>query len=258
MARREPKGNSQGILTHHKVLWYDGGHTFEDTNMKVFVKISIVLCVAGSLIIAVEAWDTISFIRNGVTAEGTVMNIVLKRMGPRSTGSTHGGTPSSYPEIRFIDHEGNPHIFESSYSCEECAVGDLVPVRYLPGNPYRMRMDIFTVNWFFSICAVIMILVCGVGGTIARMIVRNQEQREAYRRTLTGKIQATVTGVVARHNGWDIILEGKIPEKGMELHRFSSFTYTESEYLIGKQYEVNYDPADVEGSYMVEIVHILE
>lgn len=98
----------------------------------------------GAVVFAIE---TISFINESIQVEGIIVDVERE----------WGGDKSPYPIIQFVEiRNGKTIVFKSNTSKSQrhpCVslIGTKVPVRYLPEEPEKARMDTFFGNWGWTI-----------------------------------------------------------------------------------------------------------
>lgn len=76
------------------------------------------------------------FILSGEKTEGRVVDLVKS-----------GDSPALHPVFSYLDQSRIERTVTSKYSNSGYAIGDAVPVRYLPASPEKARIDDFTNHW---------------------------------------------------------------------------------------------------------------
>jgi len=208
--------------------------------------------VLSLVVIAFNCFDNYRYETKGVATNGTVVAFTLKRGSTSAGSSGMNSLATGYPVIEYLDEQGLKQQFTSNYSTLKFGIGETIPLRYLKEDKPNERIDIFSINWLFSIFAAIILAICAVFIFVIRQITSYYIKKEKYVSTLTGKCFATVIAVVKYKNGWKLLLDGTIKEQDNTLFQFTYFTFFEPQNLIGKTIEVNYDPLDIEKSYLIE------
>ncbi len=208
----------------------------------------IILCL---FTIIVEMVDNYNYSKNGIETQGKVVGFVSKK---GNVNSTHR-TVTDYPIIKYRTSANDSACFTSTYTYNKADINETIAVTFIPQKLDKVRIDTFSIHWFFSIFATIIMLVCSVFIVVIRSILKFYKKKEEYLKSLSGKTMATVVEIEKAETGWNLLLTGNIPEQDNRRYTFTHFTFFDSANLLGQSFEVRYDPTDIEHSYIFNIEH---
>ena len=123
----------------------------------LFTLIGVAVLIGGAVAAVKQARKS----GRGVTATGTVVDLVSRVFNPGSAGVY-------CPVVDFTTATGQPVRFESQFGTMPAShrVGQSIAVRYDPADPQKAEVDSATANWFVPGCTIAMGLLFLVMGLV--------------------------------------------------------------------------------------------
>ena len=134
-----------------------------------------ILSISGRLLLALGlvclllggylGWQTLSFSEGAVSATGEVVSYQQVK---------DGGDTRYRPRVRFKSYNGDIITFtgQMAYTSERYAVGTQLPVMYREDKPVEARIAKFFDNWLGAAVAVVVGVLCFIGGIFLRRATR--------------------------------------------------------------------------------------